>query len=122
MDTTAFDSYLLQNRERLLEDYKDFLRERILPLWEKDDSRVLRIRAFRESVKNETNLANLSYWTNLSFQKEENYANLMICLLHIENYLLDQFSRAKERMFVQKGGFRENLFKKRKEYKFGKLV
>ena len=105
----------------LLEDYKDFLRERGLPMWGKDDPRVLRIRSFRESVGHETNLANLINWTNLDLEKPENYANLMICLLHKENYLLDQLSRSKERIFVEKGGFRENLFKKRREFKLGKF-
>lgn len=105
----------------LLEDYHDFLRERKLSIWAKDDPRVFRIRAFRETVTNETNLANLANWTNLDFEKPENYANLMICLLHKENYLLDQFSRAKEQNFIEKGGFRENLFKKRSEYKKTKL-
>ncbi|OGG29394.1 hypothetical protein A3A63_02490 [Candidatus Gottesmanbacteria bacterium RIFCSPLOWO2_01_FULL_46_9] len=105
----------------LLEDYRDFLRERVLPVWERDDPRVLRIRNFRETVQQETNLTNLAHWANLNFENEANYANLMICLLHKENYLLDQLSRAKERMFVEKGGFRENLFKKRSEYKKNKL-
>ena len=103
----------------LMEDYKDFLRERGLPIWNKDDSRVLRIRAFRESTTNETNLSNLTNWTHLDFEKSENYANLMICLLYKENYLLDQLSRAKERMFVEKGGFRENLYQKRRQHKLG---
>src|SRR3989344_4724786 len=44
----------------LLEDFKDFLRQRKLPIWEKDDPRVLKIRAFRESTANETHLTNLS--------------------------------------------------------------
>ena len=101
----------------LLEDYKDFLRERGLPIWNKDDPRVMRTRSFRESTTEETNLTNLTHWTNLDFEKPENYANLMICLLHKENYLLDQLSRAKEHMFVEKGGFRENLFQKRTQYR-----
>lgn len=105
----------------LLEDYFDFLREHRLSVWVKDDQRVVRIRAFRESTTQETNLSNLTNWTHLDFEKEENYANLMICLLHKENYLLDQLSRSKEQNFVQHGGFRENLFKKRSEYKKTKL-
>jgi restriction system protein len=107
--------------EELLEDYADFLRERGLPVWAKEDPRVLRVRAFRETTEQETNLTNLAHWTNLDFHKAENYANLMICLLHKENYLLDQLSRSKERNFIQNGGFRENLFRKRSEYKKNKL-
>ena len=46
----------------LLEDYEDFLRQRGLPIWVKDDPKVLKIRTFRETIDAPTNLANLSYW------------------------------------------------------------
>ncbi len=100
----------------LLEDYQDFLRQRQLAIWNIRDPRVSKIRAFREDTKNLTNLINLNNWTNLDFQSSENFGNLMICLLHKENYLLDQFLRAIEDKFVKTGGFRENLFRKRREY------
>ncbi|MBI3290627.1 four helix bundle protein [Candidatus Microgenomates bacterium] len=44
----------------LLEDYKDFLRTKGLKVWDKNDPRVLEIRATRVS-----NLSNSSNWTNL---------------------------------------------------------
>lgn len=100
----------------LLEDYKDFLRTRSLLIWGKFDPRVLRIRFFKESLENPTNLTNLSNWTNLDFKNPENFANMMICLIHKESYLLDQLLRSQEKKFTEQGGFRENLFKKRKEY------
>lgn len=100
----------------LLEDYRDFLRQRRLPVWSKNDSRVLRIRVFRESIEKETNLTNLSNWINLDFDSHENFANLMICLIYKECYLLDQLLRAQEEKFMREGGFRENLFKKRRDY------
>ena len=46
------------------EDYEDFLRLRGLPIWDKNDPRVMRIRAFRESVEVPTNLSNLANWGN----------------------------------------------------------
>lgn len=101
----------------LLEDYEDYLRQRNFPVWKKDDPRVLRIRAFRESVETPTNLTNLTNWTNLDFNNPENFANLMICLCYKQGFLMDQFLRAKQEKFVKEGGFRENLFKKRREYK-----
>jgi four helix bundle suffix protein len=100
----------------LLEDFGDFLRQRNLPIWGKDDSRVLRIREFRESVSNLTNLSNLSNWTNLDFNNPENFANLMLCLIYKECYLLDRLLAAQQEKFVKEGGFRENLFKKRREF------
>ncbi len=101
----------------LVEDYEDFLRLKNLPVWKKDDPRVLKIRAFRETIGVPTNLTNLSNWTNLDFVNGENFANLMVCLCYKEGYLMDQFLKAKEQGFVEKGGFRENLFKQRQNYK-----
>ncbi|TSC88695.1 MAG: hypothetical protein G01um10145_862 [Microgenomates group bacterium Gr01-1014_5] len=95
----------------LLEDYEDFLRTRGLKLWGKDDPRVLEIRRIRVS----SNKSNLSNWTN----SPESFCNLMITLLHLENYLLDQLLRKLEEKFVNEGGFRENLFRRRLERKFG---
>lgn len=100
----------------LLEDFKDFLRRRKLCLWGKNDPRVLKIRAFREVVGKETNLTNLSNWTNLDLNNSEEFANLMICLIYKQTFLLDQLIRAQEKKFIKEGGFRENLFKKRREY------
>ncbi len=93
----------------LLEDYGDFLRTRKLPIWDKNDPRVLQIRATR--VYNSTNLSNWSNWTN----SPESFANLMITLISRENYLLDQMLRSLEQKFVSEGGYSENLFKKRLE-------
>lgn len=101
----------------LLEDFEDFLRQSGLPIWKKDDSRVIRIRAFKESIETPTNLTNLTNWTNLDFNNPENFANLMISLCYKQGYLLDQLLRSKQEKFVKEGGFRENLFKKRREFK-----
>lgn len=95
----------------LLEDYLDFLLTREFSLWDKNDPRVLKIRA------NKTNLTNLSHWTNTSnlIRSPESFANLMVTLLSIENYLLDQMLRALEKKFIEEGGYTENLFKRRLE-------
>ncbi len=104
----------------LAEDFEDFLRQRNLPLWVKDDPRILKIRAFRESIDTPTNLANLTNWTNLDFNNPENFANMMVCLCYKQGYLMDRFIVVKKDKFVKEGGFRENLFKKRREYKLGR--
>ena len=100
----------------LLEDFKDFLRQRKLPIWEKNDPRIWRIRAFKEEVGQDTNLTNLANWTNLVLTNPEHFANLMVCLIYKENYLLDQLLRSKEKDFREKGGFRENLLRQRREF------
>lgn len=105
----------------LAEDFEDFLRFRNLPIWDKNDQKALKIRAFREQVDVLTNLSNLTNWTNLKFDSAENFANLMICLCMKQGFLMDQFLKAKQEKFVKEGGFRENLFKKRNEFKKNKL-
>lgn len=98
----------------LKEDFEDFLRTRNLPIWDKNDPRVLEIRALRVSTNltnesNKSNSSNLSNWTNTP----ERFANLMITLISKENYLLDQMIRSLEQKFIQEGGYSENLFKQR---------
>lgn len=101
----------------LAEDFEDFLRQKKLPVWDKNDPRVLKIRAFKEDVAKPTNLSNLANLSNLNLESPEDFANIMICLCYKQGYLMDKFLRSKEKKFVTEGGFRENLFKKRKEYK-----
>lgn len=97
----------------LLEDFKDFLRQKGLMLWDKNDPRVVEIRAVREKP----NLANLANWANSPYGKyldnQEDFANLMVVLIYKENYLVDQLTRSLENKFVTEGGYTENLFKKR---------
>lgn len=98
--------------EELLNDYLDFLRQRGLRLWEKDSTEARRVRA-------------LAYNSYKSYNDYKNYignpedaANCMICLINQTNSLLDQKLRWIEEKFIKEGGFRENLLKKRLEYKF----
>jgi len=103
----------------LLEDYKDYLRQNDLPMWDKEDHRVRKIRKMRifpnESNKsylshssNSPNMTYRSYLTN-----RESFANLMVTLCFKEGYLLDQLVKSQQEKFIKEGGFRENLFKKR---------
>lgn len=98
--------------EELLNDYLDFLRQRNLPLWEKDDSRSLAIR--RIAYKDYKNYKDYKIYIEKS---PETAANTLICLLNQTNSLLDQKLRWTEEKFVREGGFRENLFRKRREFK-----
>lgn len=101
----------------LLEDYGDFLRVKKLKLWDKNDPRVLAIRATRVSP----NLSNWSNSSNLARQlagwtrNPEDFANLLITLISRENYLLDRLLKSLEEKFVSEGGYTENLFRKRLE-------
>lgn len=97
--------------EELLNDYLDFIRQRKLCLWPLDSKES---QAVRRLVYNKNNSYNdyKGYINN-----PEAAANSMICLINQTNRLLDQKLRWTEEKFVQEGGFRENLFKKRMAYK-----
>jgi len=97
--------------EELLNDFLDFLRQRGLKLWEKDSSKA---QAVRRLVYNRyNNYNNYKIYMNSS----EDAANAAICLINQTNALLDQKIRWLEEKFVNEGGFRENLFKKRLQRK-----
>lgn len=100
--------------EELLNDYLDFLRQKGLKLWEKDDSRAREVRSLVYKSYN-----NYNDYKNY-IENPEEAANAMICLINQTNRLLDQKLRWLEEKFVSEGGFRENLFRKRMERRQGK--
>ncbi len=97
--------------EELLNDYLDFLRQRGLKLWEKDSPKA---KTVRQLVYNRYNSYN-NY--KIYMDSPEDAANAMICLINQTNQLLDQKLRWLEEKFINEGGFREKLFRKRLEKK-----
>lgn len=101
----------------LIEDYEDFLWQKDLPVWDRDDSRVLVWR--REYIDphktHVTHKAHEAY--GVSFADPEAFANLMVTLCTKEGYLMDKFLEGVKNRFIREGGFRENLFRKRIDYK-----
>ncbi len=95
--------------EELLLDYQDFLRQKGHILWNKEHTEAQKSRKLAY-------LDNRSYETYKSYIESPNPeipANVLICLIHQANYLLDRQIRALEQDFLQKGGFSERLFKAR---------
>lgn len=43
----------------------------------------------------------------------ESAANCLICLIHQTNFLLDRQLESLDKEFIEKGGFTENLYKRR---------
>lgn len=95
------------SREELLNDYLDFLRQKGLKLWEKDSLEARKVRAV--GYKNYKSYNDYKIYIS----DPEAAANAMICLINQTNSLLDQKLRWLEEKFINEGGFRENLFKKR---------
>ncbi|HBR17086.1 MAG TPA: four helix bundle protein [Deltaproteobacteria bacterium] len=95
--------------EELLLDYQDFLRQKNLPLWEKNHAQASEIRklAWQENRSYKT------YKTYIEQSSPETAANTLICLIHQANYLLDQQLRQLEKQFLEEGGFTERLYQAR---------
>ena len=91
--------------EELLEDYRDFLRVRTLRLWDKE-SREAR---FVRRLGSRSNRSYESYRTYIETRPPEVVANIMVCLIHQTNYLLDQQLRQLEKAFLKEGGLRERM-------------
>ncbi len=94
-------------------DYEDFLRQRDLPIWKKDDKRVLEIR-------NVAYASNKSYTTYMSYMSNpETAANCILCILNQANYLLDQQMKALEADLKSNGDYKERYNTVRKEKLMG---
>lgn len=97
--------------EELLLDYEDFLRQRQLKMWAKDSKEAKIIR-------------NLAYAQDKSYSSYQSYlnnsetaANMMTCLIHHTNYLLDKQLATLSKDFLEKGGFTERLYNQRKNFR-----
>jgi four helix bundle suffix protein len=97
--------------EELLADYRDFLRVRGLPVWDKNDPKAQAIRRLgRESHESHrSHGTHGTYGTYVEEADPETAANAIICLIHQANYLLDQQLRSLEEAFVKEGGLRERM-------------
>ena len=95
--------------EELLEDYRDFLRVRTLVLWEKNSREARYVRR----LGSRSNRSYESYRTYIETRPPEVVANIMICLIHQTNYLLDQQLRQLEKAFLAEGGLRERMTRAR---------
>ena len=108
--------------EELISDYEDFLRQRNLAIWPKTHPKI---QVFR---KRATFLSSLGILSTLGDLKEkpklptdpETAANVLLTLCHMETYLLSRQIAKAEEQFVQKGGYTENLFKKRIQSKINR--
>ena len=97
--------------EELLADYRDFLRVRKLPIWDKDHPQAQIVRKLGYG----THMTYATYASHIEHSDPETAANTIICLIHQANYLLDQQLRQLEAAFVKEGGLRERMTRARLE-------
>jgi four helix bundle suffix protein len=98
--------------EELLLDCEDYLRQKGLALWGKDNQQAQAIRRLAYA-------SDRSYMTYRAYIEEatpETAANTLVCLIHQTNYLLDQQLKQLEERFLSEGGFTERLYQKRREH------
>lgn len=91
--------------QELLDDYKDYLRARELPAWDKDSREARYVRRFA-SKKQQTYE---DYRAFFETRPPEIIANITLCLIHQANYLLDRLIARLGKDFIEQGGIRERM-------------
>lgn len=99
--------------EELLADYRDYLRVRDLPLWDKNSKEALFVRELGRQTPQTFEV----YREFVETRPAEVIANIAICLIHQTNYLLDQQLKTLEREFLEQGGLRERMTRARLNYR-----
>jgi len=120
--------------EELLADYRDFLRTRGASLWDKESKEARFVRNLGKDNGNGTNGTHKTYRSHESHRSHESYAshttyetykniietrppevvaNIIICLIHQTNYLLDRQLKQLEAAFLKEGGLRERMTRAR---------
>jgi four helix bundle suffix protein len=97
--------------EELLQDCLDFLRQRGLAHWDKDDPRALEVRA----LAYRPNRSYKTYSDLVERGSPETAANALICLISQTNYLLDRQLRQLDNRFLAEGGITERLYRLRRD-------
>jgi four helix bundle suffix protein len=95
--------------EELLADFHDFLRTRGMAVWDKNSREALFVRKLGAN----RNSSYETYRTYIETRPPEVVANIIICLIHQTNYLLDQQRRQLEKAFLEEGGLRERMTRAR---------
>ena len=104
--------------EELLEDYRDFLRVRGQALWDKNSKEALFVRRLGTA----RNTTYETYRTYIETRAPAVVANIIICLIHQTNYLLDRQLRQLEQTFLREGGLRERMTRARIEARNAKRL
>lgn len=91
--------------EELLVDVEDFLRQRGLPKWNKDDSRAREVR----KLAYERNRSYRTYRTYVEEQSPEIAANTLLCIINQTTYLIDRLKQQLEEAFLEHGGIAERM-------------
>lgn len=95
--------------EELLEDYRDFLRVRGMAEWTKEHPYTQRLR----QLNRQPNANYETFKKGIEHSDPAIAANVLIGLIKVTNFLLDQQLRYLENAFVKEGGLRERMTRAR---------
>ena len=100
------------SNEELTKDYQDFLRQRNLPIWDKNNSKIRKFRAFRAVWISPTS----PNTPNLPSEPAE-AANMLLTFCNMEGFLLKKLVASLLEKHEKEGGLTEELYRKRMEYR-----
>lgn len=101
------------SQEELLIDYRDFLRTKNLVEWPKDHAYAVRLR----TLCRQNNPNYRHFQRGIENENPEICTNVIIGLIKVTNFLLDQQIRRLEQDFVSEGGLRERMTRARLSYR-----
>lgn len=99
--------------EEVLDDYKDYLRARDLPVWDKNSKEALYVRHLGRKTPQTYEL----YREFMDTRPPEVIANIAICLICQADYLIDRQIKRLEKEFIEQGGLRERMTRVRLAYR-----
>ena len=95
--------------QELLADYEDFLRQRQLPQWAKEDPRALEVR--KRAYGEDRSYG--AYRTYFEEGSPEEAANVALCVVFQATFLIDRLRKRLEERFLENGGIAERMFQAR---------
>ena len=98
--------------QELRADYHDYLNTHHLPVWEKENPRQQRLRAFCHEHNDYGDYAPL-----LGKMNDEEMANLALTLCHQTDKLMCAYIARLEERFVKEGGIKERMYAARTGYR-----
>ncbi len=100
------------SNEELTKDYQDFLRQRNLPIWDKNNNKTRESRAFRAVWISTTSL-NTPTLPNSPVEA----ANMLLTFCNMDGFMLKRLVASLLEKHEKEGGLTEELYRKRVEYR-----
>jgi four helix bundle suffix protein len=100
------------SNEELTKDYQDFLRQRNLPIWDKNNAKIRVFREFRAFWTSQTSLNT----PNLPNDPTE-ATNMLLTFCNLDGFLLKKLVASLLEKHEREGGLTEELYRKRVKYR-----